>query len=1125
MAEYSPPFPNIIIPFDSLYYDVNSNASITLAYANATYYKKSGGIVNGFILATESITTQNNLVVPLGKFTIGSTLVTSSALQLNYNNISVIGIAEASKALILDSSRNISNINIINGEQMKLTTFLNNTIAINSFSNTQVNNSSVIGDFDFYIKKNTAQVGDTCSIGFTATANDINTTTPMAAIIANRVSFQVGTLSFNTTQVERLKISETGIISLSNTTDSSSSTVGALTIAGGLAIAKKLYIGTDLSVAGNSTLTTLSLTDITLNGNLTMNNISSNLTVSGTNSSINLTGGSSILTLSNTSPSTSALTGAIRCSGGIYLGGNSYINANLNIMGDLNIGNLLTVPLINARLTVNQANDAGGSYETSANSIQINSQVDGTFSTTSLYMGASAIFNNGWISASKAGSYSGLLLNPKGGKVIINSTSQSFTQEFICNTTSLLIGASQMNDRLFIQSTSKAYNSKEYDPNSFMIRSGSSDANVSLYMNCDNTLSGSDGSGNNPRMRASIQASHVISDVRLLDNLCLNPLGGTVVIGTTSSYPITDNALQVSGRIYTNAGIIAGGTLYIGSSLPANFEQTASIFCNGGIYIEKNLIVITDLSIGGNSTLTGTLGVTGATTLSSTLGVTGTINFDNVTDATSSTAGGCLTISGGAAVAKKLFVGTDLSIGGNSTLTGTLNVLGTSTFASATFTDLTITNDIACRRITLNAENNHILFNKPSDANAYSRASYNGGSYGDYSLFIQKTASNWSGVLSVGLRGVLSNEGGRVSVLSTLRGTSTLDLGVGFRANILILQQTSSGHATNQIGVNSTALTLTSAQSGGFTFHSNTTATPELEGNLLATINTIGEIRSQSNIFSNAGIHTNGISQTSQVQVLGDSGHLHYGGSKFSVFGYNYQPLLAQPWRNLSLGNDRIFIKDGDGIGLIGIGTVNPNFPLHITRYISTSFTGYGYLISNSTSSGYSSGSSGSVNVGLKVNDRVIASEFDALSDRRLKENIENIKLDKALLFIKNINPKKFNWKDSKSIDYGYIAQDILKLESHSFDDIVSVHQHENLEEEIDDDGFISPQNMNFSVNYNEITPILHTVIKDLLKQVEISNELIKKNIIEIEKLKNLLNEQDERIDEIIDVINEDYSD
>jgi hypothetical protein len=42
---------------------------------------------------------------------LGGTLVTATATELNYNDISIIGTAQASKALVVDSSRNIININ------------------------------------------------------------------------------------------------------------------------------------------------------------------------------------------------------------------------------------------------------------------------------------------------------------------------------------------------------------------------------------------------------------------------------------------------------------------------------------------------------------------------------------------------------------------------------------------------------------------------------------------------------------------------------------------------------------------------------------------------------------------------------------------------------------------------------------------------------------------------------------------------------------------------------------------------------------------------------------------------------------------------------------------------------
>ena len=81
-----------------------------------------------------------------------------------------------------------------------------------------------------------------------------------------------------------------------------------------------------------------------------------------------------------------------------------------------------------------------------------------------------------------------------------------------------------------------------------------------------------------------------------------------------------------------------------------------------------------------------TLGSTSgtATIRNATLDVTGVVNFNNTTDATSATAGGAVTIDGGLAVAKKLFVGGAAEFDGNVQIDGTLTVSGTTTTISAT---------------------------------------------------------------------------------------------------------------------------------------------------------------------------------------------------------------------------------------------------------------------------------------------------------------------------------------------------------------------------------------------------------------------------------------------------------
>ena len=74
----------------------------------------------------------------------------------------------------------------------------------------------------------------------------------------------------------------TDILTLAGTTDASSSTTGTLKVAGGLGVAKKLYVGTDLNVTGNTTLST----NLAVTGNAT---ITGDLTVNGTTTTINST--------------------------------------------------------------------------------------------------------------------------------------------------------------------------------------------------------------------------------------------------------------------------------------------------------------------------------------------------------------------------------------------------------------------------------------------------------------------------------------------------------------------------------------------------------------------------------------------------------------------------------------------------------------------------------------------------------------------------------------------------------------------------------------------------------------------------------------------------------------------
>ena len=244
-----------------------------------------------------------------------------------------------------------------------------------------------------------------------------------------------------------------------------------------------------------------------------------------------------------------------------------------------------------------------------------------------------------------------------------------------------------------------------------------------------------------------------------------------------------------------------------------------------------------------------------------------------------------------------------------------------------------------------------------------------------------------------------------------------------------------------------------------------------------------GELRTTSNMFTNSGIHCKGFGITTQLQTFGDSGHMHYANSRFSLFAYNYGILQLQPWRSMSLGNNRLFIADGDenASGHIGIGTESPAYPLDVQRTTNGSFTGgYGYLSPTTSNFG---GNTGTVAVSIRASGRIVCPEFNANSDRRLKTNIKPITIETALSFVKEVTPVQYNLRGSSDIDSGYIAQSLLESSDESINDIVSWYRNELM---VDEGGSHEPVGYSAAINYNEIIPILHKALSNALERIEL---------------------------------------
>lgn len=108
-----------------------------------------------------------------------------------------------------------------------------------------------------------------------------------------------------------------------------------------------------------------------------------------------------------------------------------------------------------------------------------------------------------------------------------------------------------------------------------------------------------------------------------------------------------------------------------------------------------------------------------------------------------------------------------------------------------------------------------------------------------------------------------------------------------------------------------------------------------------------------------------------------------------------------------------------------GAGTSAPSFPFHVAK--ADGYPGgqwYGYLSPNGTGTAYD-------NPGTSVycNQRMLASEFNAISDERVKTNISDVNDLSALNIIRQIQPKRYNYIDhitrGENPVWGFIAQQV----------------------------------------------------------------------------------------------------
>ena len=160
--------------------------------------------------------------------------------------------------------------------------------------------------------------------------------------------------------IQHLALQQNGVFLLSNQDDSTSTSSGCLVASGGLGVAKSLYIGTNLTALGTSSLGTTTPLLVSTVGVTTVQNETDSISIS--TGSLIIKGGLGVakslyvginLRVMGTTDALSSSTGSLVTSGGIGVGKAVYIQTNLTALGITSLGNLTALTVnANGVLTV-----------------------------------------------------------------------------------------------------------------------------------------------------------------------------------------------------------------------------------------------------------------------------------------------------------------------------------------------------------------------------------------------------------------------------------------------------------------------------------------------------------------------------------------------------------------------------------------------------------------------------------------------------------------------------------------------------------------------------------------------------------------------------------------------------
>ena len=974
MSSY--PFVQTSSVFNTNDYNV-LDTGLTIETANMLYLSLSGGVISG------------NLNV-LGNLDCGT--LTVGGLSLNVVAITGVtpGICSASKALIVDSSRNINNINSLTSDTLIASTTI--TLGSTSISETEIGFLDGVSSAGTIVASKVITVNSSSQLNSNlqfATSRKIlmNNSSSSAAYIDMGATASDRCISLFSDAVSYYGFGANSLALRSFSKDSFAWYTGATQSVIGTSImtlnSAGLLTTTSLALSGTITgITGLSLTGVLTSSNTTVSTLNSN-------GALVLSGG---IGISNTTDATSSTNGGtFTTAGGVAIAKTLYVGGNI-------AGN----NLITTSLTTTSTSNSTGAVLLSGG-IGINNTTDATSST-----------NGGTFTSAGGGAFAKSLYvgNTLTATTLVGTLSAS--------------SAAQTNITSVGTLASLNYTG--------LITGGTISAAARLLIYGSTSVTNSEGSANTFQINASTNGSFDKSSLYMGADATLN-YGWIQSSRSGANSPIT-----INGR---------GGTVAINTNSP----NTSYTFHVNGLTLLSN-------TTGSTNSTTGALVLTGG------------ICTNLTTDATSSTNGGTFTSAGGGAFAKSVYIGGNLAVIGTITLGGSLIDLGY-------ITGVTAGTAVASKALVLDASKNISTINSVTSNYLVCNTAFN-------------SPAATANLSTLNLNGIATNYG-----VSSIKGNATLNSPSFATTNSIIYMESSNatpitaefGLSSGTGATSSNGLKLGTLSNNDFSLFTNSGIRMVIKANAAIGLGSNASSADKSLCILD-GI--NGVTTTSfrigNTLTTNNCMSMEWICSGGSGSGGN--ALHFNPYGT----NDALVINCN---GYIGIGG-NGLYPLDIFSY-KTSTVEAPYALSESTTASYvASPNISGQNISLNcLHSALFLEKVFISSDRRLKKNIApiNIKVARQFLNVQPVVYHKREQADNDMLNFGYIAQDIMK---NSIGELLCHVDNDNMK--IEEDGDIP--GIQFNVQYDKVAPLLHVIVKE------------HDNIIE--KLKSKINNLEEILKRIL---------